>query len=604
MSLLRRGVPRNALFALLALLAASRAVPATPAGKGWRVARLDELAVYSQVSDGKTRDIVEEVARFRAVLARLSLGNGEAPVPIRLFLFESSRAYDPFKPPAMEKKSTGGHFQVSPFGHLLALNAYPERGSALPVVFHEYVHEYLHSHYSDLPLWMDEGLAEFYGTFRVAGGEAQIGLPQADELRWMREHAFIPLTRLFVIDHRSPEYQKGEERSTLYAESWLLTHYLMVGLPDGGPRLGRFRALLAGGAPLEQAFRESFGMSMAELEGHLRGYLRAHVLSYLRLPLAELPLLPAIALADVPPAEALFRLSTLLVRAREPEAAKAADRMALDALALDPASGDAVLVRAVIAGQAGRDAEARALFDRAAALEPRDPAGCFLLARNLLERTGDARAAERARAILRRALAAHPGYAEAQAALGYSGLAAQPAPTPEQLTEAISWLEKATRTLPGRADFARLLVQAQVAAGQLDRAKETLALLPGDAVAAAAVAREERMQAVNAALAAGNADEALRLMRAAVKEEPDATAQRALGEQLVKLEAQVAERLALYSREQEERDAFNQALAAARAGRLAEARDVARKLVATARSPQVVDAAKGLLADLEKLPKR
>ena len=588
------------LVALLVLGAAVSPARAASDGKGWRVAHLDELSVYSQVSDGKTRDVVEEVARFRAVLAKLGVGTGASPVPIRLFLFSSSRAYDPFKPPAMEKKSTGGHFQVSPFGHLLALNAYPERGSALPVVFHEYVHEYLHSYYTDLPLWMDEGLAEFYGTFRVSGNEAQIGLPQADELRWMREHPLIPLARLFVIDHRSPEYLKGEDRSTLYAESWLLMHYLMVGMPDGGPRVGRFRTALAAGAPLEKAFQDSFGMTMAELEGRLRGYLRAHVLAYLRMPLSELPAVPSIALADVPPAEAKFRLSTLLLRPSDAEASAAADQLAADALALAPDSGDATLVRAVIAGQAGRAAEARALEDRAAALGPRDPAGCFLLARNFIERAGEADAAERARALLRQALEAHPGYAEAQAALGYAYLAAQPA----QVSEAIPWLEKAVQALPGRADFARLLLQAQIAAGQLDRAQATLGRLPGDALAAVAVAREQRTRAVNAALAAGNADEALRLMRDAVAVESDAAAKRALGDQLVKLEAQVAERLALQSREQAERDAYNQALESARAGRHREARESLRRLLATAQSPQVLEAAKALLAEVEKLLKR
>ena len=591
---------RSTCLAALVLGGAAPAVRAAPEGKGWRVAHLDELAVYSQVSDGKTRDMVEEVARFRAVLAKLGVGTGASPVPIRLFLFSSSRAYDPFKPAAMEKQSTGGHFQVSAFGHLLALNAYPESGSALPVVFHEYVHEYLHSYYNDLPLWMDEGLAEFYGTFRIQGSEAQLGLPQADELGWMREHPMIPLARLFVIDHRSPEYLKGEDRSTLYAESWLLMHYLMVGMPDGGPRVGRFRTALAAGTPLQKAFEDSFGMTMAELEGRLRGYLRARLLSYLRMPLAELPKVPSIALADVPPAEAKFRLATLLVRAGDADAARAADQLAADALALAPDSGDATLLRAVIAGQGGRGVEARALEDRAFALGPRDPAGCFVLARSFMERSEEAGAAERARVLLRRALAVQPGYAEAQAALGYTYLAAQPA----QASEAIIWLQKAVQTLPGRADFARLLLQAQIADGQLDRAEATLGRLPGDAVAAAAIARERRTRAVNAALAAGDADEALRLMREAVAAESDEAVKRAFGDQLVRLEAQVAERRALQSREQAERDAFNQALEAARAGRHREARESLRRLVSTAQSPQVLEAAKTLLAEVEKLQKR
>ncbi len=566
------------------------------------MAHFEELSVFSQVSDGKTREVVEDVARFRAVLARLGVGTGASPVPLRLYLFESNRAYDPFKPPAMEKASTGGHFQVSPFGHLMALNVYPNRGSSLPLVYHEYVHEYLHTYYAGLPLWMDEGLAEFYGTFRIEDGEARLGLPQADEIRWLRAHSFIPLSRLFAIDHQSPEYLEGDDRSTFYAESWLLLHYLMVGVPDGGARVGSFRAALAGGAPVDKAFHDSFEMSFAELEGKLRGYLSARVLSYLRMPLADLPTVPPIALADLPPEQALTRLAALQLRAGDAAGLRSAAQLVADAQRLDANFGDAVVMRAALAEQDGREAEARALFDRAASLSLVDPAGWFVIGRSLAARSeaepGDAAAAdrERARAALQKALDAFPNYAEAQALYGLTYLRSSPV----RPAEAIPYLEKAARALPGRADLKRLLAQAQAAAGQFEGAKATLGNLPGDGVAAAAVAREERREAINDALTAGRVDDGIRLLREAAAAESDPRYKQFLSEQLAKLEARVAEQRALQAKEQAEIDTFNQAIAAANASRYAQARDMLRQLLSTAQSPNVREAAKKMLAEVEK----
>ena len=95
-----------------------------------------------------------------------------------------------------------------------------------PVAIHEYVHLLLR--YSGLraPLWWQEGIAEFYSTLRVLGGEAEIGA--ANELR-----TNVPPAQTVARSHfpfetgkDSPLYQDSEKADSYYAQCWLLVHML------------------------------------------------------------------------------------------------------------------------------------------------------------------------------------------------------------------------------------------------------------------------------------------------------------------------------------------------------------------------------------------
>jgi hypothetical protein len=45
----------------------------------------------------------------------------------------------------------------------------------------------------------------------------------------LRHNKLIPLDVLFHVDASSPYYNEENKVSVFYAESWALTHYLMIG---------------------------------------------------------------------------------------------------------------------------------------------------------------------------------------------------------------------------------------------------------------------------------------------------------------------------------------------------------------------------------------
>jgi tetratricopeptide (TPR) repeat protein len=109
---------------------------------------------------------------------------------------------------------------------LLQLDAQYEHPFAS--IYHEYTHVQFSAAREWMPLWLNEGLAEFMQNTEIHNKDAQLGEASVDDILYLRQHALIPLDVLFRVDHTSPYYHQEEKGSVFYAESWALTHYLML----------------------------------------------------------------------------------------------------------------------------------------------------------------------------------------------------------------------------------------------------------------------------------------------------------------------------------------------------------------------------------------
>jgi Protein of unknown function (DUF1570) len=90
---------------------------------------------------------------------------------------------------------------------------------------HEVAHGYLHAAVPNLPLWLDEGLAEY---FEVPRGQAGLNRPHLQLLRDMMEHeGWQP--NLPRLEHLS----SAQEMQQLdYAESWAWAYFLLESDPE------------------------------------------------------------------------------------------------------------------------------------------------------------------------------------------------------------------------------------------------------------------------------------------------------------------------------------------------------------------------------------
>ncbi len=433
-----------------------------------------------------------------------------AASPTYLYVFKNRFALAPYLPRFNGKpEELSGYFQPRVTGNYVAIDG-DARGPAEHVIYHEYLHFVLHSRFSRLPLWLDEGLAEYFGSFQVAEGEARVGMPIEEHIRWLRQNTLIPLQQLLAIDHTSKDYHEGLRQGVFYAESWALTHYLMVGNPARRPQLMQLAKLVEIGVPQDQAFAQAFGGDYAGLDHELRVYLDHPQFAYEHIPLRA-GVQNEVAVTPLPPADALYRLGDLLLNLGADEQAAAAQHFNA-ALAIDPRHALATAGLGEIAERAHRLPEARAAYEKALALIGQAPAAAgsagagpgaaspasgapssgtvapaataaalhFLLGSNLLAAVEAARGnggtdtagqseAVAAAAELNAATQLAPEFGEAWARLGRARLAIDPPPA-----GTVSACETAHRLLPARTDVTLDLATAYASAG--DRKQATAAI--------------------------------------------------------------------------------------------------------------------------------
>ena len=594
---------RSIAAACLALVAGATrgaAAPPLPAATGdaWIEVRTPSFVTLTNAGERKGREVALGFERFRAALQMMRpSGVAPSPVPTRILVFRDDRSFEPYKPGSEERRALLlGLFQASSLANYILVNGYPARDSAMPIVYHEYAHSVAHASFGGrLPLWLDEGLAEFYSTFEVERGELLVGKPVAHHVRTLRETSFVPLERLFAVDRDSPEYQEAERIGTFYAESWLVVSYLMLGGPD---RLQQTRGFLAGvaeGRPPEEAFRAAFGHGFDRLEKDLRGYVNARTFPFLRVPQAQVGPEPEVSVRPLPRGDVLYELGSALALRSE---ADAGARAHLDAAAA-AGVGDAWAMLGFLDERAGRADAAQGLFRKAAAAGASRPVSQLVIARGLLEAPGArAEAALLARQLLERAVVAEPDYAEARAVLGKTWLLTEGDPSP-----GLAHLNNAYARLPGRADIAYDIAMLELRAGRTARAEElvrTVVVPLGDpglaSHARAAVERSKVTATVNDALASGDPARATAALESALAVATDPTLRAELEEHLRSARVLQAKNAQI--------DRFNAAIAVANAGKLTQARKDLRALRAEVDDPSLQKSIDDVLEKLDEAFRR
>ena len=245
----------TALVACLLLSAA----PAAAAE--WVRVESPNFVVFGESGEGRGREVAEEFERFRGALGRIIPGaDTPAVVPTVVVVFNSARSFEPYLPRYNGKPiRLGGYFFSSDDMNIVAF-ADGKRDELLRTIFHEYVHLVLDNVADGMPLWLNEGLAEYYSTFQVdaAGNGALIGRAIAPHLDLLTHRRHLSIPELLAVDADSPSYNEGERQTLFYAQSWALVHMLVSGTPNRSSLLGQYGRLVAGGTPSLEAWHQVF----------------------------------------------------------------------------------------------------------------------------------------------------------------------------------------------------------------------------------------------------------------------------------------------------------------------------------------------------------
>ena len=167
----------------------------------------------------------------------------------------------------------GGVFASGLHKNYILLRTNAAGSNPYSAIYHEYFHALTAPSELWLPLWLSEGLAVFYGSTRIAGQQVELGRTEPALLAELRGSKLIPLEELFRADKCSPEYNERERTTLFYAESWALTHYLVLGDGQAHRReLEDYLSRVGSGAWPDEAARLAFG-DLQELGDRLRDYI-------------------------------------------------------------------------------------------------------------------------------------------------------------------------------------------------------------------------------------------------------------------------------------------------------------------------------------------
>lgn len=228
--------------------------------------------------------LLSDLERFRtAVMTDMDLEPGANPTPLHLNIINDPETFQLITPggitAAIYLQSAAGHDIVVGYssqpGHFLSQALEP--GWLRLVLRHEVVHHILETHYArKLPVWLGEGLAEYYSTFEPSpDGRALFGraLPEQDPLS--EASNWLPMRTVIESMVKYPDFRAASTGSLFraqrlyYGQSWALAHFVMD-QPDG---LAKIHNFVDDWSPLqdsEDSFERAFGLRYEPLEARVR----------------------------------------------------------------------------------------------------------------------------------------------------------------------------------------------------------------------------------------------------------------------------------------------------------------------------------------------
>lgn len=364
------------------------AITAAPSNAAWHKASTPHFVIYADETPAKLSAFATKLEKFdKAVrqvrgMADPKVGDGNR---LTVFVVPDIKAVQ--KLAAIMTNLTpnlAGFYSGRAAGSIAVV---PKRASDYDpddqsTFFHEYAHHLMYFDLSEpVPLWYSEGFAEFMSTATFGkDGSVMLGRAALGRADAVDDKRTFPLEKMLAANYdrlTEPEWE------SLYARSWLLTHYLTFETTRKG-QIQRYLKDIATGKNSLIAAQGAFG-DFALLDRNLHGYLGRSKMAALKVAGAALPVGPvAIEPLTVGASEMMphrMRLKVGVPKADKPELAQAIRAVA----AKHPADALAQVTLAEAEFDAAQYAAAEAAADRALAAAPQSVEAMIFKGRAILE---------------------------------------------------------------------------------------------------------------------------------------------------------------------------------------------------------------------------
>ncbi|HEY2893314.1 MAG TPA: hypothetical protein VGJ16_03850 [Pirellulales bacterium] len=209
-------------------------------------------------------DLLDDLGEIQSQLT-IMLRLPSAREPVHIVLFRDEAAYREYGKTHFPRVVYRRALYVKRAG---AGTVYAFRGPELAVdLRHEATHGVLHASLPMVPLWLDEGLAEY---FEVSPAARIAANPHLKSVKWNLRLGAVP--RLARLETRQDvsDMSAGD-----YRDAWAWVHFLLNGPPEAHDELVRFLDDIARGAVAGQLSRRletRLGGAEARLAEHFKGF--------------------------------------------------------------------------------------------------------------------------------------------------------------------------------------------------------------------------------------------------------------------------------------------------------------------------------------------
>jgi tetratricopeptide (TPR) repeat protein len=326
--------------------------------------------VVTNGNEKQGRKVADQFERMRS-LFHLAFPNLKVDpgAPIIVLAIKDEKDFRVLEPEAYLTKGSlklGGLFLRAADKNYVLMRLDAEGDHPYSIVYHEYTHLLMSKSEDWIPLWMNEGLAEYYQNTEIREKEVFLGQPSTENILLLRQIRLLPLQTLFTVDRNSPYYHEENKGSIFYAESWALMHYLQTkDFKERTSRIANYGELVAKNVDPVTAATQAFG-DLKQLSSALESYVRQGSFSYLKAPVETGVDDSSFQLESLPPTQAdAARADFLAYNSRT------ADAQALlnSVLQSDPKNVSAHETKGFIAFREGHQDEAKKWYAEAVQLD-------------------------------------------------------------------------------------------------------------------------------------------------------------------------------------------------------------------------------------------
>ncbi len=444
----------------------------------WIQVKSSNFLLIGNASEKDIRRVATRLEQFRETFRNLfKTANLTGSVPTNVIVFKSSSSFKPFKPLRGDGKAdTGvaGYFQPGDDVNYITLSTEGTEKDTFGTIFHEYVHFIINTNFgrSEVPLWFNEGLAEYYQTFEIEDDiKVKLGLPQSGHLNLLQQSKLMPLDMLFNATSQQVHGTGGHSRSIFYAQSWALMHYLIQG--GKSEALDKFLTRMRTGTAPQPAFEESFQTTYKQMESDLKKYVSNSSYKYAEIRFkARLTFDNDMQVTVLDDATSNAYLGDLLYHSNR---ADDAEPYLVNAFKTAPDHPLANTAMGMVKIRQRKFDDARRFLEKAIASDPKNHIAyyqyAYLLSREGRDEFGYVRSfasdtASKMREVLRKAIGLNPAFTESYEMLAFVAIVNN-----DELDDAVAQLEKALKYQPGNQRYALRIAEIYSRQDKLSEAK-------------------------------------------------------------------------------------------------------------------------------------